>query len=389
MNKYFYCPILKTRQAEVNAYDMLDVSLKDVILPIIEMTGELGYTYPKNYKVENLRGLHRSGDINKKISKILNLVGGRKFILDITDDESLMFDGLKENGGLLDNNDGYKKWINFLTSDEIFKNLVIPTIQFNTLYKDDVRKQIEKLNNLFPYVAIKLPVFLTDNSEVKFNFNIVKILEWVSSFFNSDKLFVILDFGYIRDFNIYLSVLNKKFEAMNECPFSTKIKAIIPVSSSFPASITSIGKQEHMKIFENIVADYVRKKLLNFTVINGDYSSLYPTKYEMRAGGWIPRIDYVVKDDKNCPVEYKYIRGSSRNNSSEYFVLSRQVINSKDYIPSYIGDNISEGDARIKNKSEGGQEGNSPSYWIAVRSNLYLTAQILYLKKEDVPFLSL
>ena len=55
MLEYFYCPILKTRQSEVDAYDMLDPSVKDSILPIIEMTGALGYTYPKNYKIEGIK----------------------------------------------------------------------------------------------------------------------------------------------------------------------------------------------------------------------------------------------------------------------------------------------------------------------------------------------
>lgn len=111
MIEYLYCPILKTRQSEIDAYDMLAPAVKDAILPIIEMTGALGYTYPKNYKIEKLRHTHRSGDIYKKINKILDLVQNRHFILDITDDESLMYDGLKEDGGLLDPNNGYEKWI--------------------------------------------------------------------------------------------------------------------------------------------------------------------------------------------------------------------------------------------------------------------------------------
>ena len=57
MAKYCYFPILKTRPAEVNAYDMLDSNIKEEILPIIEMTGELGYTYSQKCKDEKCRGM--------------------------------------------------------------------------------------------------------------------------------------------------------------------------------------------------------------------------------------------------------------------------------------------------------------------------------------------
>ena len=53
MLEYFYCPILKTRQSEVDAYDMLDPSVKDSILPIIEMTGALDIHIQKTIKLKN------------------------------------------------------------------------------------------------------------------------------------------------------------------------------------------------------------------------------------------------------------------------------------------------------------------------------------------------
>ena len=207
MLEYFYCPILKTRQSEVDAYDMLDPSVKDSILPIIEMTGALGYTYPKNYKIEELRHTHRNGDIYKKINKILDLVQERRFILDITDDESLMYDGLKEDGGLLDPSNGYEKWISFLNKDDKFKKLVIPTIQFDTNYKEDLIKQIQSLNNSFDYLAIKLPAFISSSnmysSDIVFNDSIQRIISWISQLIKAQKLILIIDFGYIKDYTIY------------------------------------------------------------------------------------------------------------------------------------------------------------------------------------------
>ena len=44
----------------------------------------------------------------------------------------LILSRIKEDGGLLDPNNGYEKWISFLNKDDKFKKLVIPTIQFDT-----------------------------------------------------------------------------------------------------------------------------------------------------------------------------------------------------------------------------------------------------------------
>lgn len=119
--------------------------------------------------------------------------------------------------------------------------------------------------------------------------------------------------------------------------------------------------------------------LWGIPVVHGDYAAIHPTKYEMGGGGWIPRIDYVVRDEIGQPVCYDYARGNKKNTSSEYPILARLVIDSYNYKP--ITEIITEGDIRIRNRANNGEEGKAPSYWIAVRSNLYVTAQYLYIKK--------
>lgn len=69
----------------------------------------------------------------------------------------------------------------------------------------------------------------------------------------------------------------------------------------------------------------------------------------------------------------------NQGTSSEYPILARLVIDSYNYKP--ITEIITEGDIRIRNRANNGEEGKAPSYWIAVRSNLYVTAQYLYIKK--------
>lgn len=388
MSEYCYCPILKTRPAEINAYEILDERVKDNILPIIEMTGALGYTYPKNYKIKELQSKKRPGDINTKITKIYDLMQGRKFILDITDDEALMYDGLSASeGGLLDSTNGYEKWISFLIQDEKFKKLVIPTIQFDTNKpRKDIQKQIESLNFLFETVSIKLPALIKTKDvfspNIQFNSSIKNIMTFISQYISLEKVILILDFGYIKCFEETRDIIDKELDVLKGLQ---KLKAVIPVSSCFPNFVSNAPLP--IKISEIDIYNLVKERSITNDVIYGDFSSIHPIKYDMGGGGWIPRIDYIVTDETGKPIEYAYKRGSKRNTSAEYVSLARQVINSRNYKP--VEQINTEGDIRIRNKANDGSEGKAPAYWIATRSNLYMTLQYLYLKRNKALCLSL
>ncbi|MDR1324240.1 MAG: beta family protein [Candidatus Margulisbacteria bacterium] len=376
MSKYYYFPILKTRPSEVNAYDILDSSVKDGVLPIIEMTGELGYTYSQKHKDINLRGKRRPGDINKKIQKILDFMGQRKFILDITDDNLLKYDGLSDrSGGLLDPTNGYETWRNFLLQNPDFKNQVIPTIQFNTIHRDNVEKQIIELDKTFNYIALKLPTSIPFNFSNEVN-PISQIIDWIFQLIKKPKLFLILDFDYLKAPDI--TQIQGKLTGID----ITKLKALIPVFSSFPSSVSSIG-QPPITIYENDISDWVQQSL-KINVYHGDYSSIHPTRYETGGAGWLARIDYIVRDKHTKrPLSYNYFRAigkDNRNKSSSYYGLAKEVIVASDYVP--VNEILTSGDQRIKAKANGGIEGKAPSYWITVRSNIYMTMQYIYLKKR-------
>ena len=199
MQKIYYFPIIKTRNSELNAFSDLPDEFKHNICPIIEMTGALSYTYPKNYKVESLRHTKRQGNIFNKINKILSVVGNNKFILDITSDPNLMYDGLSANtNGLLSPQHGYENWINFLLKDSNFKSQVIPTIQFDMEHRQDVTTQIKTLKENFDYISLRLPFYIYDNNELSYNYLIPKIITWISSILSLNKLILIIDIGYIK-----------------------------------------------------------------------------------------------------------------------------------------------------------------------------------------------
>ena len=89
--KFKYMPILKTRPSENRAYEKLADTVKDKILPIIEMTGARSYKYPKTHKT--LAGVVRPGDINKKIDNMTVLARYREGLKTmLTDARAGMFD---------------------------------------------------------------------------------------------------------------------------------------------------------------------------------------------------------------------------------------------------------------------------------------------------------
>jgi len=293
----------------------------------------------------------------------------------------LKYDGLSDrNGGLLDHANGYKAWLDFLKKDPDFQQQVIPTIQFNTSFPSEVEQQIKSLDASFNYVAIKLPAFLsgknTFDSNIIFNPRIQQIINWIIQHLTRAKFIVILDFGYIKEFASYQNLIMNGLQSITDL---SKISALIPVSSSFPNFVVKVGNpfpSAEIDIFNSVKSAFHNDN----KVYCGDYSSIHPTKYEMGGGGWIPRIDYIIRDNTGRPTHYAYFRGSHKNTSSEYISLAKQVLAASDYSP--ITQFSVVGDQQIAAKAASGTEGKAPSYWISVRSNIYMTMQYLYLKAQ-------
>ena len=260
MKKTFrYMPILKTRPSENKAYEKLSDTVKDNILPIIEMTGARSYKYPKTHKT--LAGVIRPGDINKKIENILSLVQNRPFILDITDDESLMYDGINV---IKNPENGYHEWRKFLTKNEDFKKLVIPTIQFDTNHIADTFLQIEELNKEFKYLALKISAFkfnvpdkcsnLFSVHNLSANTIIQSIIDKIVEKIGENKLILILDFGFISEFERYKSIID---DCLGSIKNTNHLKAIIPVSSSFPSSVKPISENT-FNAQEELLYSYIK-----------------------------------------------------------------------------------------------------------------------------------
>lgn len=394
---YYYFPILKTKPSEIRAYKELNEEVKNYILPIIEMTGARSYTYPENHKNIELAGKKRPGDINKKRKTILDMVGNNKFILDITDDESLHYDGIEQ---LQQSDNGYDAWLKFLLADEKFKTQVIPTIQFDINDLENTFLQVKNLSKEFYYLALKLPGFIFESDEyndsrlydlknVVANDELQSIIDTINEFIGEkERLIVIVDFGYIKDFDEYKECISNGISKIVDI---SNIKALLFSSSSFPSYVKPIEENE-MPVQELKLFNFCRNVLeKNNKILHSDFASIHPVQYKTSGGGWIPRIDYIYQKDLDLTYCYKRAASSEKykNDSDEYKPLARKVISANNYEP--ITSRQVWGDIRISAKAKDDEEGKAPSYWIAVRANLYMTRlfDIMTNKEYDYSFLSL
>lgn len=393
MNKYFYFPILKTKPSEIRAFKELTEEIKMQTLPIIEMTGARSYTYSKNYKKNpELIGKKRPGDINTKRKTILDMVGMGKFILDITDDESLRYDGIEE---LQNPSNGYNAWLEFLLADNKFKCQVIPTIQFNTEDLQNTFLQVSKLAKEFHYLALKLPgfIFESDNindsrlydiKNITANDMIQSVIDKINELIGEkERLIVIIDFGYIKDLEEYKECITSCLSNIKDI---SKLKTLLLSSSSFPSYVRPIEENE-MDVQELKLFNFCRSALKKDNkVLHCDFASIHPVQYQTSGGGWIPRIDYIYQN--NLDLKYCYKRAASsekyKNDSDEYKILARKVISSTNYKP--IENQSTWGDARISAKAHGDDEGKAPSYWISVRANLYMTKLYNIMTNEEYDY---
>ena len=160
---------------------------------------------------------------------------------------------------------------------------------------------------------------------------------------------------------------------MNNLTNTSHLKAIIPVSSSFPSYVKPIP-EDTFEAQEGILYTHIQNTKNYSNICFGDYASLHPVKYPTSGGGWIPRIDYI--ENTNI-LKYSYKRASSdkknKNNSDAYEELAKRVINASNY--QQIDNLTVWGDEQIDLKSKGENNGNAPSFWISVRANLYMTIQ--------------
>jgi hypothetical protein len=352
-----YLVAIKTRDAELRCFKNLDISLKGNLLPLYELTKSRKTTKTPD------------GDINRRMKQIAEIQSNEPFILDLCTDEKYVNPQIEN---LLNPRNGFLDWQYFLFENYRALN-IIPMVH---IFEDDegvvpeVTEFVKKACEHKDLIAVRLPFDLDESDYQK------HVSSITNSLLNGTKLIIILDAGYIRDLalNDIESLSGSFIEACGSLSrFSASIQDIYMLSTSFPSSPATAGKEDAEGQFQYFDEDLFKRIRQEYPIKYGDYGSINTQQIEMKGGTFVPRIDIPIFEDN----QYQFIYKRFRRDDGSYIRCAIQMLSDNRYqsLQSWPDD-------EIELAAAGNPTGISPSYWISIRMNYYIHSK-LSLHEQD------
>jgi len=337
MNRYCYFPIIKTRDAELNAVSHLPSDIFDYILPVYELT--------KSRKNK----LAPDGDIHKRMRELCGIHNKRPFILDVSTNEKYMNMQIEN---LLEPDNGFNEWQYFLNTYNDFN--IIPMIHImENIESIEVDKFILSQLTKNKDLAVRFPLEI-DSVEPYVN-HITHIIN------GKQKLYIILDAEQLTERNAVGSEGKIKEHLAQLEKYRSENIIIIVAGTSFPKSVADYGDTEgDIPILEEILFNNLKR----MGVYYGDYASINIEQIEIKGGTFVPRID--------IPLESEFFYKRYRRKEGSYQRCAQQVVLDERYAPSGIWPN---NEITLAKNDEA--SGISPSFWISVRMNYFMTTRVL------------
>lgn len=370
--KFTYFPIIKTRAAELSGFSTVDPNIRKNILPIFELT--------------KTRLGHKNGEaiypgLNTQLTKILDIIGKSKFVLEITDDDSLQNRDIRD---LLRSDNGFKNWRNFVM-EPLIRSSVIPALLIDTKNLNDTIDEIRNLSAEFSCLAIKIPFFKLKKpykgvsrfkiSNRAVNPDINAVINFIEEHISARcTLLILIDLGYIpsnENSHIYENQISEGFRTIQ-----SKNRNIVALLSSFPSYVLELPNNKAERgSFSCLENSFLQPFCKEQNILYGDYASIHPVKYPGGGGGWVPRIDFISSDEE------KFIYYRHKDTEGGYKQAAIDVLNDSQYSP--VKDITCFGDKEIKKAALDSPTGRAPSFWIKVRMNLFINRKVLSLRKEE------
>jgi hypothetical protein len=351
MKNIIYIPIIKTGDAEIRGVEKLSEEVKDNITPVFELTRS------------RISKKQKEGDIYRRLSRLKEAYGTRRFILDLTDEPNLSNKQIEDLHG---NHNGYENWISFMVALQDEFPRIIPTIQISDEgvksiegFYARIKKQLKSLDKYFDNIAYRFPLtyehYKTD----------IKIFSEVVS---ENKIICIIDAGLIPQgkAGVYADKAISVINDLNQL----SLHKISLSATSFPRNVAESGGEKYNEF--NLEECLLYKKVNKTSaIIYGDYATINPTRSQLAgASGWVPRIDMPLRD----VIFYHRSRKSEQelNYATAYTRVAKLVCKDSRYkeIKKIID---CWGIEQIELAAEGQPQGLSPSFWISVRMNIHMT----------------
>ncbi len=360
MNEISYVPILKTSDAEIRAIENLAEGAKDKITPLFELTrSRICKKVPE-------------GDIFRRLNRLIDAYGERRFILDLTSDPAMTNEQIER---LRDNRHGYRNWVRFLLSLKSDLPDIVPVVQISDVgvgtsdeFYDAIRRQVNSLDEHFDSIVYRFPL------EYEYLDQDLAIITQAAS---ENKMVYMLDAGFIpaEKGQIYGEHASTVIETISNFPSG----AIVLCGTSFPRNATDLGGDEQGEFgLEECVFYGCADRQTEHALIYGDYATVNPTR-SLQAGGrgWVPRID--------VPTEGTIFYYRSRRTEAEanyanaYTRVASRVSRSQKYARLRRSLPTCWGSEQIDLAARGQPQGLSPSFWISVRINIHITLRVALL----------
>lgn len=316
------------------------------------------------------------GDLNKRVDALSKFLPNDAMVyFDITSDPDLSNAQIDE---IFDSQNGYEKWQCFFADLRSIFRRAIPMLLVNDIDEEyrDFRKQIISFAKTYRHIGYKIDPSV-DKEIIEKELDIIAAeLQWA----RDTHITVFYDQGYIVDGlvkiaeNRAISYLCSAKDRLKECEYVE----FVLTSTSFPDSVASLNKREQqgtiacteLRLFNSV------EQAVSFPISYSDYGSITPKRNDDVAfygNGWIPRID-VPKDDVSEIFYYRQRRNkeSDEEYADTYINVAKACIEDQRF-PREL---VCWGCQTVKNTAAGMKPGATPSFWISVRMNMFVTQQM-------------
>lgn len=280
----------------------------------------------------------------------LNEAYSGKFVIDLCTEPSLMN---YETLDLFDEVKGYDAWSVFLERN-FGKDIIPCALYVEDGSKDNFKRQVEWIVGKYGRVCIRTSI--ADEFAAT-------LYTWALEAASQDEIILCPVLYYVPE---------SEFQsAFNACQFyvtsvigNRAPGEVLFVGSSFPRSVLDLpGCLDASGSFpatEIRLEATLRSSFPTLPIQSSDFGSVHPRRYETKGGTWVPRIDYFENDT------FRYSR--YRQSAGGYEAAAMMIdVTSIGRLPKCWGtDQIIQAKARKVT-------GASPSFWISVRINCWIT----------------
>ena len=318
----------------------------------------------------------RVGDLSKRVTALSSFLPDDVVVyFDITSDPNLSNEQIDS---IFSSDDGYKNWQCFFAElRSVFKN-AIPMLLINDTDSayHDFRKQIRSFADTYRCIGYKIEPSV-DKEIIKKELDI--IAEELQHTGNTNVT-VFYDQGYIVDGLVKIAVdraISYLELAHDRLKDFENIKFVL-TSTSFPDSVVSLNKKTNQVTIactEQVLFNRVKENL-SFPISYSDYGSITPKRNDVAAyygNGWIPRIDVPKHDVSEI---FYYRQKKNKESDEEYADVYIEVAKACMGDARFPKGLTCWGCQTVENTANGMKPGSTPSFWISVRMNMFVTQQM-------------